>query len=50
MLWGNSTFNNFTVEIMQYIFKIKVANLDPMLDNLWNVINATLDNLMISDF
>ena len=49
MITNNSTFNSFTVEIMQYIFKIKVANLDPMLDNLWNVINANIDNLMISD-
>ena len=50
MITNNSTFNEFTVEVMQYIFKIKVANLDPMLDNLWNVTNTNLDSLVISDF
>ena len=50
MITNNSTFNDFTVEIMQYIFKIKIATMDPMLDNLWNVINVDIDNLVISDF
>ena len=49
MITNNSTFNDFTVEIMQYIFKIKTATMDPMLDNLWNVINIDTDNLVISD-
>jgi hypothetical protein len=50
MITNNSTFNDFTVEIMQYIFKIKIATIDPMLDNLWNVINVDIENLVISDF
>ena len=50
MITNNSTFNDFTVEIMQYIFKIKMATMDPLLDNLWNRINMETDNLVISDF
>ena len=45
---NNNTFNDFTVEIMEVMLKIKLANLDPMLDNFYNVIWMDYDNLELN--
>lgn len=44
---NNSTFQDMSVEIMECIFKIKLANIDPLLENIYNVINN--DNLSMAD-
>ena len=45
---NNNTFNDFTVEIMEVMIKIKLSNLDPMLDNFYNVILMDHDNLELN--
>ena len=45
---NNNTFNDFTVEIMEVMLKIKLPNLDPMLDNFYNVIWMDYDNLELN--
>lgn len=44
---NNNTFQDMSVEIMECIFKIKLANIDPLLENIYNIINN--DNLAIAD-
>ena len=45
---NNNTFNDFTVEIMEVMLKIKLSNLEPMLDNFYNVIWMDHDNLELN--
>lgn len=44
---NNNTFQDMSVEIMECIFKIKLANIDPLLENIYNIVNN--DNLAIAD-
>lgn len=44
---NNNAFQDFSVEIMECLFKIKLASIDPLLDNIYNVINN--DNLSMAD-
>ena len=50
IILNNNTFNNMNIEIMEILFRIKLVNLDPLLDNFFNLANnCDIENIIAYD-
>ena len=47
---NNNTFNNMNIEVMEILFRIKLVNLDPLLENFFNLAtNCDIENIIAYD-
>jgi len=50
IILNNNTFNNMNIEIMEVLFRIKLVNLDSLLDNFFNLAtNCDIENIIAYD-